>query len=129
MATIVTQTADNACHIQDAFRAAGRDDYPLGVYEAIFDFINYTRGGDEVYHLDVIAWCCDISETTLTDNYFDNYFDSDSDNYFDNYSDNYYDNYSDNHFEDIDDLADRLRRETTVLYVDADAGTVYHLAY
>ena len=109
MATIVTQTAGNACHIQDAFRAAGRDDYPLGVYEAIFDFINYTRGGDEVYHLDVIAWCCDISETTLTDNYFDNY--------------------SDNHFEDIDDLADRLRRETTVLYVDADAGTVYHLAY
>ena len=25
MATIVTQTADNACHIQNAFRAAGRD--------------------------------------------------------------------------------------------------------
>ena len=121
MATIVTQTADNACHIQDAFRAAGRDDYPLGVYEAIFDFINYTRGGDEVYHLDAIAWCCDISETTLTDNYFDDYFDD--------YSDNYFDDYSYNHFEDIDDLADRLRRETTVLYVDADAGTVYHLAY
>ena len=107
MATIVTQTADNACHIQDAFRAAGRDDYPRGVYEAIFDYINYTRGDAEVYHLDVIAWCCDISETTLTDNYFDNYFDDD----------------------DIDDLVDRLRCETTVLYVDADAGTVYHLAY
>ena len=105
MATIVTKTADNACHIQDAFRAAGRDDYPLGVYEAIFDFINYTRGGDEVYHLDVIAWCCDISETTITDNHYDN------------------------HYDDIDDLADHLRRETTVLYVDADAGTVYHLAY
>ena len=117
MATIVTQTADTACHIQDAFRAAGRDEYPQGVYEAIFDFINYTRGDDEVYHLDVIAWCCDISETTITDNYFDNYFDSDF--YID----------SDNHFDDIDDLADRLRRETTVLYVDADAGTVYHLAY
>ena len=112
MATIVTQTAGNACHIQDAFHAAGRDDYPLGVYEAIFDFINYTRGGDEVYHLDVIAWCCDISETTITDNYFDAL-----DDYFDNY------------FDDIDDLADRLRCETTVLYVDADAGTVYHLAY
>ena len=105
MATIVTQTADNACHIQDAFRAAGRDDYPQGVYEAIFDFIHNTRGDGEVYHLDVIAWCCDISETTLTDNYFYN------------------------HFDDLDDLADRLRRETTVLYVDADAGTVYHLAY
>ena len=111
MATIVTQTADNACHIQNAFHAAGRDDYPQGVYDAIFDYINYTRGDGEVYHLDVIAWCCDISETTLTDNYFDNY------------------NYFDNHFDDIDDLADRLRCETTVLYVDADAGTVYHLAY
>ena len=125
MATIVTKTADNACHIQDAFRAAGRDDYPLGVYEAIFDFINYTRGGDEVYHLDVIAWCCDISETTITDNYFD----SDSDNYFDSDSDNYSDNYFDNHYDDLADLVDRLHRETTVLYADADAGTVYHLAY
>ena len=122
MATIVTKTAENACHIQDAFRAAGRDDYPLGVYEAIFDFINYTRRGDEVYHLDVIAWCCDISETTITDNYFD-----DLDNYFDDL-DNYFDDL-DNHYDDIDDLADRLRRETTVLYVDVDDGTVYHLAY
>ena len=104
MATIVTQTADNACHIQDAFRAAGRDDYPLGVYEAIFDFIHNTRGDEEVYHLDVIEWCCDVSETTLTDNCFDD-------------------------IDDIDELADRLCRETTVLYVDADAGTVYHLAY
>ncbi len=121
MATIVTQTAGNACHIQDAFQAAGRDDYPLGVYEAIFDYINYTRGDDEVYHLDVIAWCCDISETTITDNYFDSDFYSDSDSDF--YSD------SDNHYDDIDDLVDRLRCETTVLYVDADAGTVYHLAY
>ena len=104
MATIVTQTADNACHIQDAFRAAGRDYYPQGVYEAILDYINYTRGDDEVYHLDVIAWCCDVSETTLSDNYFDD-------------------------LGDLDDLTDRLRRETTVLYVDTDAGTVYHLAY
>ena len=129
MATIVTQTADNACHIQDAFRAAGRDDYPQGVYEAIFDFIHNTRGIGEVYHLDVIAWCCDISETTLTDNYFDNYFDSDfySDSDSDSDSDFYSD--SDNHFDDMADLVDRLRRETTVLYADADAGTVYHLAY
>ena len=123
MATIVTQTADNACHIQDAFRAAGRDDYPRGVYEAIFDYINYTRGDAEVYHLDVIAWCCDISETTITDNYFDNYFDDIDD------IDDHFDNHFDNYFDDIDDLADRLRCETTVLYVDADAGTVYHLAY
>ena len=104
MATIVTQTADNACHIQDAFRAAGRDDYPQGVYEAIFDIINNTRCDDEVYHLDVIEWCCDMSETSLTDSDLDD-------------------------IDDIDELADRLCRETTVLYADADAGTVYHLAY
>ena len=112
MATIVTQTADNACHIQDAFRAAGRDEYPMGVYEAIFDFINYTRGPGEVYHLDVIAWCCDISVTSLNDNYFDDF-----------------DDYFDNHFDDLDDLQDRLRCETTVLYADVDDGKVYHLAY
>ena len=101
MATIVTQTADNACHIQDAFRAANRDNYPLGVYEAIFDFINDTHVDNEPYHLDVIAWCCDLSETALTDSDFD----------------------------ELDTLADRLRDETTVLYVDEDAETVYFLGY
>ena len=99
MAIIVTQTADNAYHIQDAFRRLDRDCYPLGVYQAIYDLIQDTHGADEPYELDVIAWCCDVSETTLDD------------------------------VSDLDDLADRLHSETTVLYVDYDTETVYHLAY
>ena len=69
MAIIVTQTqtADNAYHIQDAFRRLDRDCYPLGVYEAIYDYINDTHGEDEAYHLDVIGWCSCINKTTLAD--------------------------------------------------------------
>ena len=108
MATIVTQTADNAYHIQDAFRSANRDGYPLGVYQAIYDYINDTHGDDEVYELDVIAWCCDLSETTLDD--LDDLDDRDD-------------------RDNLDDLSDYLRSATTVLYVDEDAKTVYHLAH
>ena len=102
MATIVTQTADNAYHIQDAFRRQGRDCYPFEVYQAIYDYINETHGDAEAYHLDVIAWCCDLSETTLDHNA---------------------------EFEGVEALADHLRDVTTVLYVDYDTETVYHLAY
>ena len=105
MAAIVTQTADNAYHIQDAFRRLDRDGYPLEVYQAIYDYINDTHGEDEPYHLDVIAWCCDLSETTIDRNA----------NEDDLYT--------------LDDLADRLHSETTVLYVDREAETVYHLAH
>ena len=108
MAIIVTQTADNAYHIQDAFRRLDRDGYPLGVYEAIFDYINDTHGEDEVYELDVIAWCCDLSETTLDDPELN----ADE---FDLYA--------------LDDLAEYLRSTTPVLYVDYDAEVIYHLAY
>ena len=108
MAIIVTQTADNADHIQDAFRRQGRDCYPLGVYQAIYDYINDTHGEDEAYELDVIAWCCDLSETTLDD--LDDLDDRDD-------------------RDNLDDLADYLRSATTVLYVDEDTKTVYYLAY
>ena len=108
MAIIVTQTADNASHIQDAFRRLDRDDYPLGVYEAIYDYINNTRGEDEPYHLDVIAWCCDLSETTLDDPEL---------------------NADEFGLYTLDDLADYLRAATLVLYVDYEAEVIYHLAY
>ena len=111
MATIVTQTADNAYHIQDAFRRLDRDCYPLGVYQAIYDLIQDTHGADEPYRFDVIAWCCDVSETTLDDV-------SDLDGFGD----------LDDHAA-LDDLADRLHSETTVLYVDYDAEVIYHLAH
>ena len=108
MATIVTQTADNADHIQDAFRSANRDGYPLGVYQAIYDYINDTHGEDEAYHLDVIAWCCDLSETTLDDPEL---------------------NADEFGLHTLDDLADYLRSATPVLYVDYEAEVIYHLAY
>ena len=99
MAIIVTQIADNAYRIQDVFRTANRDDYPLGVYQAIYDLIQATHGADEAYHLDVTTWCCDLSETTLADLYA------------------------------LDDLADCLQYFATILYVDVDTKTVYHLAH
>lgn len=100
MAIIVTQIAYHANHIKDAFRDAGRDDYPFGVYEAIFDLINETHGENEPYELDVIAWCCDLSESELCNN---------------------------PEFEDTESLADHLQDYTTVLYYDDEI--VYHLAY
>ena len=108
MATIVTQTADKAYHIQDAFRAAGRDDYPLGVYQAIYDYINATHGDAEAYHLDVNAWCRDLREVALDDP------EQTAD---------------ESGLHTLDDLADYLRSATPVLYVDEDAEVIYHLAY
>ena len=113
MAIIVTQTADNAYHIQDAFRAANRDYYPMGVYEAIFDFINDIHGDNEAYELDVIAWCCDISETTL---------ESENRPLLER-------EVGEDDLYTLDALVDRLRDETTVLYVDEDSEVIYHLAY
>ena len=111
MAIIVTQTADNAYHIQDAFRRLDRDGYPLEVYQAIYDYINETHDADAVYELDVIAWCCDLSETTL-DALSAPEQNADEDDLY-----------------TLDDLADYLHDVTTVLYVDYDAEVIYHLAY
>ena len=100
MAIIVTQTADNAYHVQTAFRSHDRDAYPLEVYQAIFDMINDTHSENETYELDVIAWCCDLSETTLQDC---------------------------SEFEDTETLAKHLQEYTTVLHYDDE--TVWHLSY
>ena len=105
MATIVTQTADNAYHIQDAFRRLDRDDYPLGVYEAIYDYLDDRDALSDLDGFDVNAWCRDLRETTL-----DDIDDIDA-------------------FSDLDGFADYLRSATTVLYVDEDAEVIYHLAY
>ena len=105
MAIIVTKTADNAYHIRDAFRSYNRDYYPMGVYEAIYDYIQETYGGDDVYDLDVIAWCCDISETSLSES-------ADGDELY-----------------TLDDLVSTIADETSILYVDEDNEIVYHFAY
>ena len=100
MAIIVTQTADTAYHIRNAFRRFERDEYPLEVYQAIFDMINETRGEHETYELDVIAWCCDLSESKLCNN---------------------------SEFDDTETLAKHLQDYTAVLYYDNE--TVWHLSY
>ena len=124
MATIVTQTADNADHIQYAFRRLDRDDFPLGVYQAIYDYINDIRGEYDLYHLDVIAWCCDLREATLDDPDYRDIVDAIRDDH-DDRDDR--DDLSD--LSDLDVLTDYLRSATTVLYVDEDAEVIYYLAY
>ena len=99
MPIIVTQIADNAHRIQDAFRAINRDYYPFEVYQALYDYIINTHGADAPYHFDAIAWYCDLREVTIDD------------------------------IDDLDDLADYLGSATPVLYVDYDAEVIYHLAY
>ena len=108
MAIIVTQTADTAYHIRDAFRSYGRDDYPFPVYEAIFDLIEETHDAGEYYELDVIAWCGDIAETDLE---MERQGLAESELYT------------------LGDLADELRSRTVVLYVDEADEVIYHLAY
>ena len=102
MAVIITQTADNALHIKDAFRAVNRDYFPYGVYDAIFDLINDVYPENQYYNIDAIAWACDISETTLTE---------------------------ESEFDNLDELVKYLNGRTTVLYVDKDGSTVYHLVF
>ena len=103
--TLYAYTLDNASDVKERFQAFDRDSYPLEVYQAILDYeLELAEGIGQSRALDVIAWCCDISETTLESN-------TDDDLYT------------------LDDLADRLREETTVLYVDEGTETVYHLVY
>ena len=104
--TLYAYTLDNARDVKDRFHDFGRDYYPLEVYQAILDYEEeLAEGIGQSRALDVIAWCCDISETDLESN-------TDEDDLY-----------------TLADLAARLREETTVLYVDEDSETVYHLVY
>ena len=104
--TLYAYTLDTARDVKDRFQAFDRDSYPLEVYQAILDYEEeLAEGIGQSRALDVIAWCCDISETTLASK-------ADEDDLY-----------------TLADLADRLRDETTVLYVDEGTETVYHLAY
>ena len=127
MAIIVTQTADTADtadHIQDAFRRLDHDDFPLGVYQAIYDYINDTHGEYDLYHLDVNAWWRDLREATLDDPDYRDTVDAIRD---DRDGRDDLDDLSD--LSDLDVLTDYLRSATPVLYVDEDAEVIYYLAY
>ena len=104
-------TLDNARDVKDRFHDFGRDCYPLEVYQAILDYEEeLAEGIGQSRALDVIAWCCDLSETTIAE--YNKYHATCEDDLY-----------------TLADLADRLREETTVLYVDEDSETVYHLVY
>ena len=104
--TLYAYTLDTARDVKDRFQAFDRDCYPLELYQAILDYeLELADSIGQSRSLDVIAWCCDISETTLESKAGED------------------DLYT------LADLADRLRDETTVLYVDEGTETVYHLAY
>ena len=107
-------TLDSAHEVKDRFKTFDRDYYPLDVYQAILDAEDaLAECSGQSRALDVIAWCCNLSETTLASAnrpLIERGADED-------------DLYT------LDDLADRLRAETTVLYVDEDTDTVYYLAY
>ena len=104
-------TLDNASDVKERFQAFDRDCYPLEVYQAILDYeLELADSSGQSRSLDVIAWCCDISETTIAE--YNKYHATCEDDLY-----------------TLADLADRLRDETTVLYVDEGTETVYHLAY
>ena len=107
MATIYT-TLDSANEIKDLFKRFDRDVYPFGVYEAIERYIQEAHGEEDKVELDVIAWCCDISETDI--NEWNRY-------------------HADEAVETVEELSEKLGNLTTVLYVDEDKNVVYHLAY
>ena len=104
--TLYAYTLDNARDVKDRFQAFDRDCYPLELYQAILDYeLELADCSGQSRALDVIAWCCDISETTLASK-------ADEDDLY-----------------TLDELADRLRDETTILFADEGTETVYHLAY
>ena len=95
----INSSIDTVQDVKDQFIRFDRDYYPDEVYQFILDTLEQAECTSESTELDVIAWCCELSETTLTDSDFD----------------------------ELDDLADHLNDRTTVIC--ADAKTVYHLVY
>ena len=112
--TLYAYTLDNARDVKDRFQAFDRDSYPLEVYQAILDMEEeLADSSGQSRALDVIAWCCDISETTLeSENRPLLESNADEDDLY-----------------TLADLADRLRDKKTILFADESTGTVYHLAY
>lgn len=50
--------------VWQAFQNYDRDYYPQEVYDYIYDCLD-DQSTDDVVELDVIAWCCDISQETF----------------------------------------------------------------
>lgn len=93
---------NNARGIKKAFADMGRDYFPIEVYEWIYDYHQDYNDNDK---LDVIAWCCDITSTTLDE----------------------WNDYNDKKVFSIRGLVKKLEYETTVIHYDNNE--VWHIAY
>lgn len=51
--------------VWQAFQNYDRDYYPQEVYDYIYEALDSGASDDDVVELDVIAWCCDISQETF----------------------------------------------------------------
>lgn len=67
MARIYPYGSEITCgsDVWQAFQNYDRDYYPQEVYDYIYDCLNDAYGDDDVVELDVIAWCCNISQETF----------------------------------------------------------------
>lgn len=50
----------SADDLKDAFAAYERDNYPLGLYAALLDYLVEINNDEKIYELDVIGLDCDI---------------------------------------------------------------------
>ena len=105
-------TIDSGSDLKQAFAQMGRDtsNLPVAYYDALFEIIEEHASGEEHYKLDIIAWDCDTSYTTLDDSYITPYM----------YAD-------DVENPTTEELANYLRDHTTIIW--HDETTVYHFAY
>ena len=107
-------TIDSGSDLKQAFAQMGRDtsNLPVAYYDALFDIIeeHARESGEEHFKLDVIAWDCDTSYTTLDDSYITpDMYAGDKEN------------------PATEELANYLQDHTTVIWYDET--TVYHFAY
>ncbi|MRN38585.1 hypothetical protein CRG49_002135 [Neisseria sp. N95_16] len=102
MAQIIFETLNDAYAVKDKFRVMGRDCYPMGVYEYIYDYLSESE--EDYVNLDVIAWCCDLSWVTL---------DVDSESYD----------------EDFQTKLHELGRETSIIHANEETGEIWFFSY
>ena len=107
-------TIDSGADLKQAFAQMGRDtgNLPTAYYDALFEIIEeHASACDEKHHmLDVIAWGCDTTYTTLDDRYITPAM----------YAD-------DEENPTTEELANYLQEHTSIIW--QDETTVYHLVY
>lgn len=104
MAQIIIQLAHSAQDIKREFEKHDRDDFPIGVYHAIYEFIEEQE--EDYAELDVIDWCCSINSVSFDDDAI---------------------LWCDETFDNFDDLVAFVEDDEYVLFIDDANGTIYYL--